>query len=402
MEETVTNVHLEVNELQRHDFSPNQSICKQIKNIAVAAEEIAENPEYVVRRKSIAVQTITNEEIIIPKQDPTIHQSSNLTVVNSEGASSMEIDISSQESAMDIASQESLCIKDSNSEEPNYSDKSSSVSFYEDAILAKAEAVRKREEAILQYEEKLKNREETIAYREKIVAKMEMEIEERQEILKIKEQQIADRETAIKIRELEADGYKVIHVMTKGINNRCWQLSGTQRSIDRLDNEIQSLKTLTKGLKRPDQIKREETYTKELQKQRDSEIEVLEKLDPCIRLNCHVHLNNSLNICNQLERHTERMKYLQDTTESFDMTLQQMVDDKQDHTEQYLDDLNKVNEIRSQIEIIEELNVLTPCPVKHCKLRSTIAENTQMETEQPFQVVEKRHTAKRKNSTDSQ
>ncbi|XP_055942194.1 uncharacterized protein LOC129972190 [Argiope bruennichi] len=222
MEETVTNVHLEVNELQHHDFSPNQSICKQIKNIAVAAEEIAENPEYVVRRKSIAVQTITNEEIIIPKQDPTIHQSSNLTVVNSEGASSMEIDISSQESAMDIASQESLCIKDSNSEEPNYSDKSSSVSFYEDAILAKAEAVRKREEAILQYEEKLKNREETIAYREKIVAKMEMEIEERQEILKIKEQQIADRETAIKIRELEADGYKVIHVSNESNGNCCF------------------------------------------------------------------------------------------------------------------------------------------------------------------------------------
>ncbi|KAF8769954.1 hypothetical protein HNY73_017540 [Argiope bruennichi] len=77
-----------------------------------------------------------------------------------------------------------------------------------------------------------------------------------------------------------------------------------------------------------------------------------------------------------------------------------MIKGKQDHTKQYLHDLNKAKELRSQMEILEEelkyFKNLSPCPVEHCQLHPTIAENPQMEIEQPFQVIEKRHTAKRK------
>ncbi|XP_055953302.1 uncharacterized protein LOC129989022 [Argiope bruennichi] len=62
---------------------------------------------------------------------------------------------------------------------------------------------------------------------------------------------------------------------------------------------------------------------------------------------------------------------------------------KQDHTKQYLHDLNKAKELRSQMEILEEelkyFKNLSPCPVEHCQLHPTIAENPQMEIEQPFQ-----------------
>ncbi|KAF8763111.1 hypothetical protein HNY73_021326 [Argiope bruennichi] len=131
-----------------------------------------------------------------------------------------------------------------------------------------------------------------------------------------------------------------------------------------------------------EQRKEEENCIMKLDKQRDAEIEALEKSDPCIRLDCIVHPDHRQNMCKQIQRHIDSIKYLQETIESFDMTLQQMVHDKQDHTNQYLDDLNKLKELKSQNELIEEeLIALSPCPVKNCTLHLITDENTHMETD---------------------
>ncbi|GBM79022.1 hypothetical protein AVEN_23062-1 [Araneus ventricosus] len=216
MEETVTNVCLEVDELHHRDITPNRSVCKEIKNVAVAAEEITENPEYIVMRRSIAVQTVTNEEVVIPKQDPAPNQKSNLTVSSSEGGNTMEIDVSSQESAMEIASQESLSAKASNSEELHYCDHRVSSSSHKE-LLIKEEALRKREEAVLECQERVRILEEVVANLKSAVLQLEMKIQEQQEMLNNQEAQLAHPElilkkvkTAIKIRELEAEGYEVI------------------------------------------------------------------------------------------------------------------------------------------------------------------------------------------------
>ncbi|KAF8781365.1 hypothetical protein HNY73_011767 [Argiope bruennichi] len=140
-----------------------------------------------------------------------------------------------------------------------------------------------------------------------------------------------------------------------------------------------------------------------LRQKLDAEAKALEKLDPCTLLHCTIHPDHKQNICQRIQRHTESKKYLQETIESFDMTLQQMSEDNQDHTKQYLDDLNKQKELKLQLEYIEEeLALLNPCPIDNCNLHAITDENNTMEIEQPFQVVEKRHVAKRKKSADSQ
>ncbi|GBM79017.1 hypothetical protein AVEN_23058-1 [Araneus ventricosus] len=122
MEETVANVRQEVNEVCHRDITPNYSVCKEGKHVAVITEKREENPVCVIMRKSVAVQTFETEEVVIPKQVPALNQSPNLAIVSSESGSAMKIDVSSQESAIGIACQGSLSVKESNSEARHYSD----------------------------------------------------------------------------------------------------------------------------------------------------------------------------------------------------------------------------------------------------------------------------------------
>ncbi|KAF8773970.1 hypothetical protein HNY73_016575 [Argiope bruennichi] len=97
-----------------------------------------------------------------------------------------------------------------------------------------------------------------------------------------------------------------------------------------------------------------------------------------------------------------------------------MKENKLEHTAQYLEDYTKLKEIQADIRnIANELDDITPCPLENCErhtpdnvkqpLQTENLDHTEnkynnpeeMETELPFQPVDRKHSSKRKNSVEN-
>ncbi|KAF8785501.1 hypothetical protein HNY73_011025 [Argiope bruennichi] len=139
---------------------------------------------------------------------------------------------------------------------------------------------------------------------------------------------------------------------------------------------------------------------KVLQKIRDAATKRLKELGPCILPKCRTHTENTIDICAHLIACKERMKSNREILNTFNDTLQLMSNNNQEHTIQFLDDLSKANELKAKIEKLEtEFQFFMPCRIKGCQKHVT--SNEEMETDQPFKPVDKRHMAKRKSSIDN-
>ncbi|GFQ98352.1 hypothetical protein TNCT_54321 [Trichonephila clavata] len=167
MEETISNFHVTVNECCLQNVTPLEKISLERKDMSVAEEEITENPLGLHIRKTVAIKTILNEERVIPKNSLP----SNPCGVGVESGS-MEVDPSSQESAMDISSQESL---------------SKSNSFHPQTVISLSESC----ENVLSC-----NHEET-APRKNTASKHGSLLADREKDIKIREAVLTDRENAV-------------------------------------------------------------------------------------------------------------------------------------------------------------------------------------------------------------
>ncbi|KAF8778969.1 hypothetical protein HNY73_015643 [Argiope bruennichi] len=166
--------------------------------------------------------------------------------------------------------------------------------------------------------------------------------------------------------------------------------------------------------------------------------EKLKNAKPCMNKGCRTH-DGDRNLCAYISTAQERMIRLNYAASTFLDTLQQMKESKLEHTAQYTDDFAQLKKIQAEIrQIANELDDVTPCSVDNCErhtpeivsqpilpvnpehtmVRETTAMDTgntpeknnkdedqpaqmDIEPETPFQPVDKRHTAKRKNSVEN-
>ncbi|KAF8789595.1 hypothetical protein HNY73_007525 [Argiope bruennichi] len=166
--------------------------------------------------------------------------------------------------------------------------------------------------------------------------------------------------------------------------------------------------------------------------------EKLKNAKPCMNKGCRTHDGDS-NLCAYISTSQERMLRLNYAASTFLDTLQQMKESKLEHTAQYTDDFAQLKKIQAEIrQIANELDDVTPCSVDNCERHTPdnlrqplLTENLEhttereiavmgtgntpeknnkdenqpvqmdIESESPFQPVDKRHTAKRKNSVEN-
>ncbi|KAF8770171.1 hypothetical protein HNY73_017735 [Argiope bruennichi] len=166
--------------------------------------------------------------------------------------------------------------------------------------------------------------------------------------------------------------------------------------------------------------------------------EKLKNAKPCMNKGCRTH-DGDRNLCAYISTSQERMLRLNYTASTFLDTLQQMKESKLEHTAQYTDDFTILKKIQADIrQIANELDDVTPCSVDNCERHTPdnvrqplLTENLEhttereiavmdtgntpeknnkdedqpaqmdIESESPFQPVDKRHTAKRKNSVEN-
>ncbi|KAF8795615.1 hypothetical protein HNY73_000100 [Argiope bruennichi] len=128
----------------------------------------------------------------------------------------------------------------------------------------------------------------------------------------------------------------------------------------------------------------------------------LKNSKPWIKRNCRVHSWDK-NLCAHIKHLQTRIQQQQTIAITFIDTLKQMRENNLDNTTQYLDDYAKLKEIQADIDNID--GELGPCPVMNCDKHTPEIEDQpaqmDIEIEQPFQPIDKRHAAKRKTSTST-
>ncbi|GFT56714.1 hypothetical protein NPIL_92451 [Nephila pilipes] len=216
MEETITNVLVTLDEYRHQNVTPLEKTILERRDASVATEEIIENPWAIRVYKTVAIQTILNEETIIPK--------TNSCDVGTECVN-MEVDILSQESVMDISSQESLSKFDSlnpeafvsknqscengfscDQEAVAYKDDSVSrhtvdTSLYQSVLADREKDIQARETAMTCRERAIEEREAVLADRERVVEEREAALVRRENAIEERESALADRERVVKERE---------------------------------------------------------------------------------------------------------------------------------------------------------------------------------------------------------
>ncbi|KAF8778759.1 hypothetical protein HNY73_015453 [Argiope bruennichi] len=161
--------------------------------------------------------------------------------------------------------------------------------------------------------------------------------------------------------------------------------------------------------------------------------EKLKNAKPCMNKGCRTH-DGDRNLCAYISTSQERMIRLNYAASTFLDTLQQMRESKLEHTAQYTDDFAQLKKLQAEIrQIANELDDVTPCSVDNCERHTPdivrqplLTENLEhtmvreinvmdtgntpeknnkdenqpaqmdIESESPFQPVDKRHTAKGK------
>ncbi|GFV40837.1 hypothetical protein TNCV_4390981 [Trichonephila clavipes] len=215
MEETLLNVQLTVNECCLQNVTPLEKISLERKDMSVAEEEITENPSSLHIRKTVAVQTILNEERVIPKNNFP----SNPCGAGVE-SSSMEIDPSSQESVMDISSQES--VSKSNSFHPQtvipISESCENVLScnHEETVPRKDTAL-----VLADREKDIQIREAALTNRENAVEEQETALQDSKRVVEEHEAVLISREKAVKICEA------VLEVQERSIKE--WEIAMSSR-----------------------------------------------------------------------------------------------------------------------------------------------------------------------------
>ncbi|KAF8777945.1 hypothetical protein HNY73_014725 [Argiope bruennichi] len=208
------------------------------------------------------------------------------------------------------------------------------------------------------------------------------------------------------------------------INQHCTNLRSTYRNLKDSRTALQKATVEKSKLLASADIEDKQKWIDEFSRRIHMYEERLKNAKPCIRRDCYPHEGNK-NLCALIKNHQTRIQRLNSIALTFIETLKQMKENHLELTAQYFDDNAKLQEIQADIKNLkedlnelgpcpipkcdkhtpdsEELNSLTLCPAKNCNSHTNTAENTHMEIEQPFQVVEKRHVAKRKKkSADSQ
>ncbi|KAF8771655.1 hypothetical protein HNY73_019037 [Argiope bruennichi] len=202
--------------------------------------------------------------------------------------------------------------------------------------------------------------------------------------------------------------------------NHCTEIRNLDRELTAASNKSWQIKHKLKGECNPEEkaslLKRLEVLNRKIQ----TNEEKLKNAKPCLKRNCTKHDGNK-NLCAHINYQQIRSHQLNSIANSFIDTLQQMKDDNLEHTSQYKEDYIKLQGIQHDIKKIEdELMEVSPCPIMNCDKHNlenenqpshpeTMMETTEsknnnleeMETELPFQPVDRKHSSKRKNSVEN-
>ncbi|KAF8789747.1 hypothetical protein HNY73_007664 [Argiope bruennichi] len=117
--------------------------------------------------------------------------------------------------------------------------------------------------------------------------------------------------------------------------------------------------------------------------------EKLKNAKPCINKGCRTH-DGDRNLCAYISTSQERMLRLNYTASTFLDTLQQMIENKLEHTAQYLDDYDKLKKIQADIRhIANELDDVAPGSIDNCE------RHTPDNVRQPLQTENLEHTTER-------
>ncbi|KAF8778929.1 hypothetical protein HNY73_015603 [Argiope bruennichi] len=179
------------------------------------------------------------------------------------------------------------------------------------------------------------------------------------------------------------------------IQNHCRQLKNWKREINSADCKAYNVNRQLNGecslsekaelLKRLDDLNRTIDYNKEK----------LNSAKPCINKGCRTHDGNR-NLCTYISTSQERMLRLNYTASTFIDTLQQMKENKLEHTAQYLEDYSKLKEIQVDIRnIANELDDITPCPLENCE------RHTPDNVKQPPQSMDIDNTPEKNNKKNT-
>ncbi|GFY51719.1 hypothetical protein TNIN_387121 [Trichonephila inaurata madagascariensis] len=204
MEETLSNFQVTVNECSLQNVTPLEKISVERKDMSVAEEEITENPSSLHIRKTVAIHSFLNEERVIPKNNFP----SNPCGVGVESGS-MEIDPSSQESAMDISSQESI---------------SKSNSFHLQTVIPISESC----ENVLSC-----NHEETVPRKDTalVLADREKDIHIREAALRDRENAVEEQETALRDSKRVVEEHEAVLISREKAVKTCEAVLENQKEL---------------------------------------------------------------------------------------------------------------------------------------------------------------------------